>query len=218
MSAQFNPTACANRCLYHDDDSAEHNISSSVGMHVTFNSQALNFWPRRGNAFAMIWPLRNACLTPLDHRFGRSWPLHLVCLLVIACSPAAAQTCDRTEFEAVVAKTSDTLRELTAEKKPAYQSKLRGLMQKRGWTYDQLVKEAGPLVADDKVTAYDQASADLLAKINRMGDAGLNDTTSAKGPDCAVLTDLRATMAALVTTQTEKWTYLFAKLDAETAR
>jgi hypothetical protein len=143
---------------------------------------------------------------------------------------ATAETCDRTEFEAVVAKASEALRHLTAEKKPAYQAKLRGLMEKRGWTYDQLVKEAGPLVADDKVTAYDQTSTDLLAKINRMGEAGRADTApgsvpgsgSAPGPtstpDCAVLTDLRSTMAALVSTQTEKWTYLFAKLDAETAR
>jgi hypothetical protein len=153
------------------------------------------------------------------------WPQALrlltACALAMASSPpAAAETCDRAEYETVVAKASETLRELTAEKKPAYQAKLRSLMEKRGWTYDQFVKEAGPLVADEKISAYDQASADLLAKINRMGEAALMDPAPGKAiaPDCALLTDLRTTMAALVATQSEKWAYLFSKLDAETAR
>jgi hypothetical protein len=146
--------------------------------------------------------------------------LALACLLAVTltAAPAAAETCSRAEFETVVTKASDTLRDLTAEKKPAYQAKLRGLMEKRGWTYDQFVKEAAPLVADDKVTAYDQTSADLLSKINRMGEAGRTTTAPDAPPDCALLKDLRATMAALVATQTEKWAYLFTKLDAESAR
>jgi hypothetical protein len=130
----------------------------------------------------------------------------------------AADSCDRAEFETVVAKASETLRDLTAEKKPAFQTKLRELMEKRGWTYDQFVKEAGPLVSDDNVTAYDQTSADLLAKINRMGEAGRSDAAPGAPPDCRLLNDLRATMTALVATQTEKWAYLFTKLDAESAR
>jgi hypothetical protein len=173
----------------------------------------------------MLVPRIESTPKALAKMFKRHWHpvigLTIACLLaVVATQSAAAETCDRTEFETVVAKASEALRELTAEKKPAYQTKLRGLMEKRGWTYDQFVKEAGPLVADDKVSAYDQASADLLAKINRMGDAALMDSAPGKtvAPDCALLTDLRATMAALVATQSEKWSYLFSKLDAETAR
>jgi hypothetical protein len=137
-----------------------------------------------------------------------------ITISIVAAGGAQAQTCDRAEFETVVTSASATLRDLTAEKKPAFQEKLRSLMAKRGWTYDQFVKEAGPIVADDKVSAYDQASADLLAKINRMGETGRNQAA----PDCAVLNELRSTMTALITTQTEKWSYLFAKLDAESAR
>jgi hypothetical protein len=140
--------------------------------------------------------------------------LALVVTFATSATAAHADTCDRAEFEAAVTTASATLRDLTAEKKPAFQEKLRALMTKRGWTYDQFVKEAGPLVADDKVSAYDQASADLLSKINRMGETGSRDAA----PDCTVLNDLRATMAALVATQTEKWAYLFTKLDAESAR
>jgi hypothetical protein len=139
-----------------------------------------------------------------------------LCLLAVTgATAAAADTCNRAEFESVVASASETLRDLTAEKKPVFQEKLRGLMEKRGWTYDQFVAQAAPLVADEKVGAYDQASADLLSKINRMGETG---TGSGAAPDCKLLTDLRATMSALVATQTEKWAYLLAKLDAESAR
>jgi hypothetical protein len=139
----------------------------------------------------------------------------LCLLLLIATKPVmAADTCERAEFEAAVTTASATLRDLSAEKKPKYQDKLRGLMEKRGWSYDQFVKEAGPLVADDKVAAFDQASADLLAKINGMGEVG----RTVAAPNCALLAELRTTMAALVATQSEKWTYLFAKLDAESAR
>jgi hypothetical protein len=167
----------------------------------------------------MTAPARHAVHTTSRRRTEQGRSLFLACLLtVVTNAPAAAQSCDRAEFETVVTKASETLRDLTAEKKPVFQAKLRGLMEKRGWTYDQFVKEAAPLVADDKVSAYDQASADLLSKINRMGEAGRTDTAPGAGPDCALLQDLRATMTALVATQTEKWTYLFTKLDAETAR
>lgn len=146
------------------------------------------------------------------------WLLPLCLSAITGATAAAADTCNRAEFEAVVAKASETLRDLTAEKKPVFQDKLRGLMEKRGWTYDQFVKQAAPLVADDKVGAYDQASADLLSKINRMGEAGTAEASAGSAPDCKLLNDLRTTMSALVATQTEKWAYLFAKLDAESAR
>jgi hypothetical protein len=190
----------------------------------------LKFRDSRGNAgvmnIAITAKASKAQAKMSNVRCCRGLGLLLVGLFAVTATPVLADGCDRAEFETVVAKASETLRDLTAEKKPAYQAKLRGLMEKRGWTFDQFVKEAGPLVADDKVTAYDQTSADLLAKINRMGEAGRIDapagaapsTGPGTGPDCALLKDLRATMAALVATQTEKWAYLFTKLDAETAR
>jgi hypothetical protein len=199
----------------------------------TYRLQPLNFAKRHGKVKAMMTPLLRAPLaarrstrvlgtpTAVAHPFSTGSFLTkgmaigmTLSVTVFAASDALAQTCDRAEFETVVTSASATLRDLTADKKPAFQEKLRGLMAKRGWTYDQFVKEAGPIVADDKVTAYDQASADLLAKINRMGETGRNEAA----PDCAMLNELRSTMTALITTQTEKWSYLFAKLDAESAR
>jgi hypothetical protein len=190
------------------------------------DTQGLKFDASRGNAdynkhgdnCAITATARKVPAKMTDRPCRKILGLVCVGLFAAAAAPAIADGCERAEFEAVVAKASETLRDLSVEKKPAYQAKLRGLMEKRGWTYDQFVKEAGPLVTDDKVSAFDQTSADLLAKINRMGEGSATDAAPGSGPACAALKDLRATMAALVATQTEKWTYLFAKLDAETAR
>jgi hypothetical protein len=135
--------------------------------------------------------------------------VHAVC-----CPLALAADCEKAQFETVVAEASNALRDLTAQNKPMFQEKLRGLKDKRGWTYDEFVKQAAPIVTDDKVNALDQTSADLLQKINQMGEAGAKDTAA----DCLLLGDLKATMTSLVATQTEKWAYLFGKLDAEAAR
>ena len=64
---------------------------------------------------------------------------------------------------------------------------------------------------DDKIADFDQKSDELLSAISTMGEEG----ATAKAPDCALLLELRARMKLLVQTQTEKWTYMFDKLDGE---
>ncbi len=88
------------------------------------------------------------------------------------------------------------------------------LKDKRQWTYDEFVRQAAPLVADERITEFDQKSADHLLRINTMGDAG----ASAASLDCKLLETLRSNMAALVETQTQKWAYMFGKIDAEIAK
>lgn len=106
------------------------------------------------------------------------------------------------------------LRDLNQKNKPAFQEKLRELKDKRGWTHDQFMKEAAPLVRDDKIAVYDQSTEELLSAISSLGQEGAD----AKAPDCALLLELRARMKLLVDTQTAKWTYMFEKLGAELAR
>ncbi len=131
-------------------------------------------------------------------------------LLAIGASSTTA-ACERADFEGVVAEAAGTLVDMNSRNTPLFQEKLRALKDKRKWTYDEFVSRAAPLVADDQITTYDQRSADYLVRINSMGDEG---ATSAK-PDCKLLDTLRANMAALVDTQTQKWTYMFGKVDAE---
>ena len=131
----------------------------------------------------------------------------------LVAAPVAAQErgCTKGEFEAVVEEAAGGLRELNSKNKPSFQEKLRQLKTKRGWDNDRFLEEAAPYVRDDKIAGYDQKSDELLAAISSMGQEG----ASAKAPDCALLLELRARMKILVETQTQKWTYMFEKLDGE---
>lgn len=136
----------------------------------------------------------------------------LACLTVLMGAGAAVAqqpACSRPEFEAVVETAATTLRDLSAKNKPGFQDKLRTLKDKRGWSNDQFMQEAAIYVQDDKIADLDRRSGDLLTRINTMGEAG----ASAKAPDCKLLADLRATMKSLVDAQTEKWAYMFAKIE-----
>ncbi len=134
----------------------------------------------------------------------------LVFMLLWLASVSAVE-CTRADFEAVVDEAAAALRDLNLKNRPVFQEKLRGLKDKRGWSHDKFLKQAVPFVKDDKIEVYDQSSAELLDAISRMGQEGAEAAT----PDCALLEDLRERMAQLVAIQTEKWTYMFAKLEAE---
>jgi hypothetical protein len=126
----------------------------------------------------------------------------------------AAGACTKAEFEAVVDDAAAALRDLNLKNKPAFQEKLRLLKDKRGWSHDQFLTEAAPYVRDDNIAVFDQKSERLLLDISSQGQEGAD----AKTPDCALLHDLRGRMNVLVETQTEKWAYMFEKLDAALAQ
>lgn len=139
-----------------------------------------------------------------------------VAMPVVSLSAAAQQaaTCAKTDFEAVVDNAAEALRNLNQQHKPEFQERLRALKDKRGWGHDQFMKEAAPFVKDDKITAYETRSFQLLDEISTLGQDG----AAAATPDCALLIELEARMKLLVDIQTEKWTYMFAKIDAEMAK
>lgn len=146
----------------------------------------------------------------------------LLALAVHAAWPAAAPaqdapattTCAKSEFESAVDSAAEALRDLNNKNRPEFQSKLRQLKDKRGWSNDQFMKEAAPFVKDDQISVYDDKSNELLASISSMGQEGAN----AKEPDCAVLSELRNLMTVLIETQGAKWAYMFKKLDDEIAK
>jgi hypothetical protein len=141
----------------------------------------------------------------------------ILALSLLAGSQAQAQqapACAKADFEAVVDSAAAALRDLNLKNRPVFQEKLRELKAKRGWSDDQFMKEAAPLVKDDKTDALDNVSSEMLAKITAMGEEG----AAAKSPDCALMTELNGYMKQLVTAQTDKWTYLFQKLSGEMAK
>jgi hypothetical protein len=150
------------------------------------------------------------------HEWGLGWCMAATVALAAPVHVAQAQptTCVRADFETVVDLASETLRELNQKNSAQFQGRLRQLKEKRAWSHEQFLKEAEPFVADDKITAYNEQTEDLLARIN--GSGGSVSTTAK--PDCKVLGELRANMRSLVDAQTEKWMYMFAKIDAELAK
>lgn len=139
------------------------------------------------------------------------WSLAIASHGSVAADPAQ---CSKTDFQGVVNTAASTLRDLNQKNRPQFQEKLRELKAKRGWSNDVFLKEAAPLVKDDKIDALDNKSSQLLAKITAMGNEGAND----KAPDCSVMSELNGYMQELVDTQTEKWSYMFEKLAAELAK
>jgi hypothetical protein len=133
----------------------------------------------------------------------------VLALAIATLSSAQPAACARQEFETVVDDAAAALRQLNQKNRPVFQDKLRQLKEQRGWSQDQFMAEATAYVQDDRIVEFDQTSGELLAKLNQTGEAG----TSAAAPDCNLLQELRATMKALVDTQTAKWVYMFGKID-----
>lgn len=136
---------------------------------------------------------------------------------IVASGNAWAQdpgVCAKAEFESAVDEAAMSLRDLNNRNRPEFQTRLRDLKEKRGWSDDQFLKEAAPFVQDDKIAVFDEESNKLLVSISTMGTEG----ASASVPDCAMLAELRGLMKVLIETQAEKWTYMFQKLDAELAK
>jgi hypothetical protein len=137
----------------------------------------------------------------------------LLALAAAGAAPAHAQTsqCSKGDFEAVVDEAAGALSALARENTPQFQAKLRQLKAKRGWSDDQFLKEAEPLVRDEKIAGFDQQSEEFLARITSGGQAG----ASGEAPDCKLLGELRTTMGSLVETQKAKWAYMFEKVEGE---
>ena len=135
--------------------------------------------------------------------------------MLVACAGAPgawaqAPQCSRADFEAVVDEAAGALRELARQHTPQFQARLRQLKAKRGWSDEQVLKEAEPLVRDDRIAAFDEKSEELLARITGAGQAG-----PGAAPDCSLLAGLRGSMVALVETQKAKWAYMFERIEGE---
>jgi len=121
-------------------------------------------------------------------------------------------TCGKADFEGVVNDAGAALRDLTQQNLPVLQGKLRQLKDKRSWSNDDFLKQAGPLVRDETVAGFDKKSEELVARITGGGTKG---ETAAAAPDCNLLVSLKGDLKQLVETQKAKWTHMLGKVDAE---
>jgi hypothetical protein len=138
----------------------------------------------------------------------------MIALILATAGPArvlAEATCSKGDFEAVVDEAAAALRSLNHQNTPQFQAKLRQLKDKRGWNHEQFLAEAAPFVRDEAIAGFDQKSEDFLARITQGGQS----QATAASLNCALLVELRGSLAALVATQKAKWTYMFDKIDGE---
>ncbi len=158
---------------------------------------------------------RKRTIVPIKMSFIPTVTVWLACAtLASSALGGGVAACERADFEQAVGTASATLRDMTKRNTPDFQDRLRALKTKRGWSTEDFVKAAAPLVADERIAEFDQKSAEYLMKINSLGGEGANTAA----PDCRLLETLRNNMTALVETQTQKWAYMFGKLDAELAK
>jgi hypothetical protein len=123
----------------------------------------------------------------------------------------AQPKCSKADFESVVDEAGDALRALALQNTPPFQAKLRQVKTKRGWSDEQFLAEAEPLVRDEAIAGFDRKSDELVSRITSGGQSA----AGAEAPDCAQLASLRASMASLVETQKAKWAYMFEKIESE---
>lgn len=140
----------------------------------------------------------------------------VLCISLVMADAGSARSlqCSKADFEAVVDEAAASLRTLNQINRPRFQTRVRELANKRGWTHDQLMSNGAELVRDEKIEEFDQRSDRLLQRISNMGDAGRN----AREPDCRLLDELRGHMRDLIEMQQAKWTYMLDKLAREQAK
>jgi hypothetical protein len=150
-------------------------------------------------------------------RLGRTvaaWILAAAIPGGVAARAFAQDGCRRDDFEVVVADAAKALRDLNQRNKPTFQARLRDLRDRRGWSPDEFIAQGAAYVQDARIAEYDERSNAVLESIQRIGSEGVNS----QSPSCKALGEIRGLMQTLIAVQTEKWTYMFGKIEAELAR
>jgi hypothetical protein len=147
----------------------------------------------------------------------------LILALPFASGAALAENCDQTAFSAVVDDARNRLETLNAENKQEFQHKLGELREKRGWSDDDFVKNARPLVQDAEIASYDARHQELLARVSNIGQAEQSVASLAgiapsaeqdSDKRCVMLEELRGLMGKVIENTRAKWVYMQGKTEA----
>lgn len=147
----------------------------------------------------------------------------LIFALPFASGAAFAENCDQAAFSAVVDEARTQLQALNTKNKTEFHQKLDALREKRGWSKDDFVKNARPLVQDSEISSYDARHEALLARVSQIGQADQPVASLASiapaaepAPDkrCVMLDELRSLMGRVIENTRAKWAYMHDKTDA----
>jgi hypothetical protein len=147
----------------------------------------------------------------------------LIVALPFASGAALAENCDQAAFSAVVDEARNRLEALNIENKQEFQQKLGELREKRGWSKDDFVKNARPLVQDAGIASFDARHEELLTRVPKIGQADRPVASlagiapageSASDSRCVMLDELRSLMGQVIENTRAKWAYMHGKTDA----
>lgn len=130
--------------------------------------------------------------------------------LSVAVSPAAAQTCSKSDIAAIIDATAAKLRELNAAHQPALHSKLQQLAERRGWSEGEREAKTSEFLEDDETRALDEQASQLLVQFETLGDdTGIDQKTC-----LAKLQELKTVSAQIIEITTAKAAHVTARVDA----
>ena len=134
---------------------------------------------------------------------------------LIDAAPAFAEqpaACRAAGFATAVDKSGATLRAFTLDAQPKLQERMRRYSEVK--KLDNADYEAAALDAinDDKLTALDEKSANMLLRIDSLGRVA-----EGTEPDCSKLNDITTLSRDLLAVMKEKSDYMLARLDAKIA-
>jgi len=114
--------------------------------------------------------------------------------------------CSEKELSAVIERAAENLRQENLRRQPALEKKFLELARRKGWQPEGAVERAYVLVQDDKIKALDAEAAELLTKLDSLGDA------EGAAASCERLGKLKTAAARLLAVTKEKTRYVEAKL------
>nr|HPG88683.1 DUF1134 domain-containing protein [Hyphomicrobium sp.] len=132
-----------------------------------------------------------------------------------AASTALAQSaqpaeCRAADFATAVDRSGATLRAFTLEAQPKLQERMRRYSEAQKLESADYEASAIDAIQDDKLTALDDKSANMLLRIDSLGRV-----PEGAAPDCSKLAEISTLSRELLGVMKEKSDYMLARLDAK---
>lgn len=129
--------------------------------------------------------------------------------VLLTLATGSAYACTHDEIGALIDGVGSRLRQLNAEAQPRLRAKLRELAIREGWPEAEVETRGEAFLKDDELRALDEQAAELLVKLDRLGDE------SQKSDDlCRRLEEARVTSEQLVEVTTERAARASARIEA----
>ena len=119
---------------------------------------------------------------------------------------AIAQDCGAEQFDDLIDRASDKLKDLNASSEQAMERDLELLAKQKGWPITDASDKGLQYLSDEQTRTLDQTASELLIRLDFLSDTQTNPAT------CARLAELRKVIAQLLEVTIAKQSHIKAKL------